>query len=317
MIKRLILAGFLAVFVVAPALAQDTLRIGKSVSFSWTFTPVEIGMEAGIFDKEKLKLVVTSFAGDARMQQGLTSDSVDIGIGSGPGLGFMAKGVPAKGIAAMAAAPRNMGMIVSADSPYKSVEDLKGKKIGVTTVGSLTDWLAIQMAMQKGWGAKGVSTVSVGGMETSRAALKTKQIDALVSALASGYVLEQSKEWRVLQTMAEFAPEFHTHVIFATNVLMQKNPDVAHRFLRGWFATIDWMKANKARTVEISARVLNLDPDVISRTYDEEIKIFSTDGVFQQKAMAVLKKSFIDMAIVEKEPTDSELVDTRFLPVKR
>ena len=318
--NRRILIGALiagATALATPALAQDTLRVGKSVSFSWTFTPIEIGMEAGIFDKERLKLVVSSFAGDARMQQALTSDSIDIGIGSGPGLGFLAKGVPAKGVAAMASAPRNMAMIVSADSPINSVNDLRGKKIGVTTVGSLTDWLAIQIAIQKGWGASAVTTVSVGGMETSRAALKTKQIDALVSALASGYVLEQAKEWRVLQNLAEFAPDFHTHVHFATDKVLKTNPDLVNRFLIGWFKTIDWMKVNKERTVQISSKVLNLDPAVISRTYDSEMAIFSNDGVFDPKAMAVLKKSFIDMKILEAEPQDGQLIDARFLPVKR
>ncbi len=316
MISGLVLSA-IALAASAPAFAQDTLRVGKSVSFSWTFTPVEIGMEVGIFAKENLKIVVTSFAGDARLQQGMTADSVDIGIGGGPGLGFFAKGVPAKGIAAMASAPMNMAMAVAADSPIKSIKDLKGKKIGVTTVGSLTDWLAIQASVQNGWGLNGVTTVSVGGMETSRAALKTKQVDALVTAAASGYVLEATKEWRVLQTLGEFAPDFHTHIIFATDKIVQGNPDAVKRFLKGWFATIDWMKANKQRTVEISSKVLNLDPAAIARTYDNEIGMFSTNGVFDPKAMAVLKKSFIDMKILDAEPKDSDMIDTRFVPVVR
>jgi len=317
--KRSLLASLCAVTLLcaAPVFAQETLRVGKSVSFSWTFTPVEVGMEAGIFAKEGLKLEVSSFAGDARMQQAMTSDSIDIGIGSGPGLGFMAKGVPARGVAAMASDPRNMVMIVSASSPYKSIDDLKGKAIGVTTVGSLTDWLAIQASVQKGWGLKGVSTIAVGGMETARAAMKTKQIDALVFAAAQGYVLEEAKEWRVLQTMGPFAPDFHTHVIFATNLMLDKRPETVRRFLKGWFATIDWMKANKDKTVEITARVLKLEPSVISRTYDAEMGMFSANGVFEPKAMAVLKKSFIDMEITTTEPKDSELIDARFLPVVR
>jgi len=157
----------------------------------------------------------------------------------------------------------------------------------------------------------------VGGMETARAAMKTKQIDALVFADAQGYVLEEAKEWRVLQTMGPFAPDFHTHVIFATNLMLDKRPESVRRFLKGWFATIDWMKANKDKTVEITARVLKLEPSVISRTYDAEMGMFSTNGVFEPKAMAVLKKSFIDMEITTTEPKDSELIDARFLPVVR
>ena len=125
MLKRILLGAFAAASISAPALAQDTLRTGKSVSFSWTFVPAEVCMESGVCAKHNIKLVISSFAGDARMQQALTADSIDIGIGSGPGLGFMAKGVPAKGIAAMANEPRNMAMVVSAESPVKSLDDLK------------------------------------------------------------------------------------------------------------------------------------------------------------------------------------------------
>ena len=153
--------------------------------------------------------------------------------------------------------------------------------------------------------------------DTSRAALKTKQIDALVFAAASGYVAEEAKEWRVLQTMGDVAPDFITHVLFATDKLLKTNPDAAGRFLKAWFETIDWMKANKQRTVEISAKVLNLEPSVMSRTFDAEIGMFSTDGVFLPKPMAVLKKSFVDMQILDSEPNEAVLIDTRFLPVKR
>ena len=44
------------------------------------------------------------------------------------------------------------------------------------------------------------------------------------------------------------------------------------------------MRANKERTVEITAKVLNLDKAVIGRVYDEQIKIFTADGQFDSKA---------------------------------
>src|SRR5262249_40686959 len=66
-------------------------------------------------------------------------------------------------------------------------------------------------------------------------------------------------------------------------------------FLQAWFNTIAFMKANKAKTVDITAKVLNLSPAVIDRAYDEEIGIFSDDGVFDPKAVAALKQSFIEM----------------------
>src|SRR5262245_49392844 len=96
---------------VTPAAAAEKLRVGKAVPFAWTFTPFEVGIKTGIFEKQGLELEVSAFGGDARLQQALTADSVDIGIGSGPGMAFMAKGVPAKTVAAMAGTPRNMAVM--------------------------------------------------------------------------------------------------------------------------------------------------------------------------------------------------------------
>ena len=147
-----------------PPGAAEKLRVGKSVPFAWTFTPLDVGIETGVFARHGLEIERSSFAGDARLQQGLTADSIDVGIGSGPGMAFMAKGVPAKAVAAMAGLPANIAVVVNYDSPIRTVDDLKGKKIGVTTVGSLTDWLAKRIAMLKGWGPAGVTPVPVGGL---------------------------------------------------------------------------------------------------------------------------------------------------------
>ena len=91
--------------VLGSAQAADTIRVGKAVPFAWTFTPVEIGIDAGTWAKNGLEVQVTSFAGDAKMQQALAANSLDFALGSGPALAFMAKGVPAKGVAAFASSP--------------------------------------------------------------------------------------------------------------------------------------------------------------------------------------------------------------------
>jgi NitT/TauT family transport system substrate-binding protein len=301
---------------VSTASAADKLRIGKAVPFAWTFTPIEVGIEAGIFAKHGLELTVTGFAGDARMQQGLVSDSIDMSLGSGPGMGFLAKGVPAKAVAAMAGAPMNMSMVVSYDSPIKTLDGIKGKKIGITTVGSLTDWLLKRVVADKKWAPTDVTAVTVGGMDSTKAALKTGQIDGVVIALELGYALEAAKEWRVVSLLAPFAPDFHTHVIFARDELIARKPELVERFLRGWFETIGFMRANKDRTVEITAKVLNLDKAVISRVYDEQIKIFTTDGSFDPKALVVLRHSLVEMGILPQVPADDVMLTTRFLPVK-
>jgi len=298
------------------ASAADKVRVGKSVPFAFTFTPMEVGLAAGIWAKYGIDPEISGFGGDARMQQALTAGSIDFGLGSGPSMGFMAKGVPAKGVAAFASDPRNLSVLVPFNSPYKSLADLKGKKLGVTTVGSLTDWLVKRMAMSEGWGPGGMTSVPVGGLESTLAALKTGQIDAAVMALEVAYNLEAKQEGKALFNTGRFVTDFHTHIIYARHEVIDTKADVVQRFVNGWFATIKFMKANKAKTVEVAAKTLNLPPDVIARTYDNQMGMLSDDGVFNPKAIAMLKQSFIDMEILKTVPDDSVLFTARFVPAK-
>jgi ABC-type nitrate/sulfonate/bicarbonate transport system substrate-binding protein len=301
---------------VAPAGAAEKLRVGKAVPFAWTFTPLDIGMQTGQFAKQGIEIEASAFGGDAKMQQALTADSIDIGIGSGPGMAFMAKGVPAKAVAAMAGVPRNMAVMVKYDLPIKSVDDLKGKKLGCTTVGSLTHWIGDRINMVKGWKTGGITMVPVGGMGPARAAIKTGQIDGYIGALEAGYSLEEGKEWRVITSATPFVDHFIPHVFFVRESVIASRPDAVRGFLKGWFNTIAFMKANKDKAVEISSKVIKLSPSVVSRAYDEQIGIFTTDGTFDPKAIAVLKKSFIEMGLLKEVPDDQALFTTQFLPVK-
>jgi ABC-type nitrate/sulfonate/bicarbonate transport system substrate-binding protein len=297
--------------------AADTIRLGKSVPFAWAFTPVEIGIEEGIWAKNGLDLQVTSFGGDAKLQQAMAAGALDLALGSGPGLGFLPKGVPAKGVAAFASAPYSLGIVVRYDSPMRTVADLKGKRFAVTTVGSLTDWMLKRVAIAEGWKPTDVTAVALGTVEAFIAALKTSQVDGLVIGLETGFTLEETKQGRNLLELSGYAPDFITHVIYAHQEMIDKQPDVVQRFVNAWFQTIAFVKASKARSVEVAARVLQRSNDVISRTYDIEIKMMLDDGLFDPKAIAVLKQSFIDMGILNRTPSDDELFTTRFVPANR
>ena len=275
----------------APARAAEKLRVAKVVPFAWTFTPLDIGMQMGIFAKHGLDIEESASAGDAKLQQLLPSGSVDIGIGSGPGMAFAAKGVPAKAVAEMYGLPRNMAVMVGYDSTIKTVADLKGKKLGVTTVGSLTAWIGQRINEKEGWDGNGIDVVPIGGMPPARAAIKTHQIDGYIGSLEAGYKLEEAKEWRVITTATPFVDHFITHVIFARDELIEKHPETVRAFLQGWFDTIAFMKANKAKAVEISAKVIDVSPAVAARAYDEQMRLISAPTARSTRKPSQLSKS--------------------------
>jgi len=165
-------------------------------------------------------------------------------------------------------------------------------------------------------GADGLKTAALGTFETSLAALKTHEVDGIVAAVESGYRLEELKQGRLLTGLEKYAPHFITHVVFARQALVAQKPDVVERFLKGFFGTIAYMKANKDETDAVGMKVLDLSKTVMDKTYDYEISMFIDDGQFDPLAVATLKKSFVDMGTLSAEPKDDQLFTTKFVPVK-
>jgi NitT/TauT family transport system substrate-binding protein len=296
----------------APSTAAELLRVGKAVPEAFSFVPLDVGMRQGIFAKNGIEIQSVAFAGDARMQQAMASDSLDIGLGSGPALAFIVKGAPIKAVAAMAGPPLLLAIVVRPDGP-KSVTDLKGKKISVSTAGSLTYWLVSETSRRQGWGPKGIEIEPMGAMPGQIAAMKRGDIDGAIMDIGNAFALEKRGEGRILLRFNDLK-DFHIHVIFATNKLIADHPELVRRFLKGWFETIAFMRANKSETVAIAREVTNKDDDITSRSYDELMPMFSDDGRFNPAALATLAKSFVELQLLPTQPDPAKLYTEEFLP---
>jgi len=316
--------SFLSAFALAAALlagapnarALDKVHVGNPSDIAWAFVPPYVGIEAGIFKKYDLEVEVTSFGGDQKMQQGLNAGSIDVGLGGGPAMAFVAKGAPVMAVAALFGAPKNISIVVPYDSPIKSPSELKGKLVSSSPVGSLTAWLLQRVSLAEGWGTDGIKIAALGGFEPGVAAMRTHQIDAMMSSVEGGLTLQEKKIGRNLTSMEKYAPKFITHVVFARRELVAKNPELVNRFLKGLYATIAYMKTHKAETLKVSVDQMHESPAVAEKTYDSEINSFVPDGTFDPEAVAVIKQSFLDMGMLKEKPADNQMFTTQFLPVK-
>jgi ABC-type nitrate/sulfonate/bicarbonate transport system substrate-binding protein len=312
--RILIAAAAIAVLASTPGQAAEKIRVGKAVPHAFSFTPLEIGIEKGFYQRNGVEIENIAFMGGARLHQGLAADGADIGLGAGPEFSLVSRGAYALGVAALAGPPLSMAFRVAYDSPIKSLDGLKGKKVGVSTEGSLTHWLVLELARVKGWGPDGITHVALGGQTASQQmGLKTKQIDAVIESASIAFQLEKSKDARFLAP-ADYVTDFHTHVIWATTKLINSKPDAVRGFLKGWFETIAFMRANKAETVRIARTVTRLDEDVESREFDMVMPMMSDDGKFNPKALKVLERSFIDLKILDTAPDTTKLLTEKFLP---
>jgi ABC-type nitrate/sulfonate/bicarbonate transport system substrate-binding protein len=307
----------LAVFGTSGALAGDLVRVGKASATTFAFAPIEIGKEKGIWAKYNLDVESTGFGGDARLQQAMVADSIDFSLGSGPGMGFLAKGVPAVTVAAMANEPLAMGLSVGKNSPIKTYDDLKGATVSVSTGGSLTFWLVREFSRQRGWGPAGIKTVPLGVNPAQVAALKAGNVQGIVTSSSIGYMLEKSGDGRVLVEFGDHVKDFHTHVIFATKAIVSRYPDRVKRFLAGWIEVIDFMAKNREETIRLVMPVSGLSEDIQTREYDKAMPMLSRDLRFRPKALEVLARSFVELDILPAAPDMKTLYTEEFLPPRK
>jgi ABC-type nitrate/sulfonate/bicarbonate transport system substrate-binding protein len=310
-----LVAGAVVVLSLSPVHAE-TLRVGKAGREAFSFVPADIGERTGIFRKHGIDRVIASFGGDARIQQAMAADGIDVALGSGPGLAFIVKGSPAKGIAAMADPPLIFALVVRADDTVKAVDDLKGRKVGVSTVGSVTSFIVNEVSRQKGWGLDGIAQVPIGDDANRIAALKTRSVDAAIVNLAVALNYVQRGEGRVLMRFGDLLRDFHVHVIFATDKVIAQKPESLRGFLAGWFETIGFMRRNKAETVAIAKEIMGTDEPTAAGIYDELMPMFSDTGRFKPEALATLRRSFVEMKTLPAEPDMSQLYTEAFLPQK-
>ena len=312
-LRGALLVCALAALLAPSCAAAETLRVGKAVGVAFSFVPLDVGMRKGIFAQNGIEVEPTTFAGDARMQQAMAADSIDIALGSGPAMAFTAKGAPVKAIAAMAGPPLLLCIVARPDGP-KSVAELKGKKVSVSTAGSLTYWLVSETARQQGWGPNGIDIVTLGAPQAQYVALERRDTDAMVADITSAFDMEKNGKARILMRFGDLVPDFHMHVIFATDKAIASKPAALRGFLQGWFDTIAFMRRDRPATVAVARDVLNKDEAIIGRSYDELMPMYSDDGKFNPKAMAVLARSYVELGVLPQAPDMSRLYTEAFLP---
>jgi NitT/TauT family transport system substrate-binding protein len=306
----------LALALAAPAGAAEQLRVGKAVPEAFSFVPLDIGIKKGFFQKYGIEAQSIAFAGDAKLQQAMASDSIDIALGSGPAMAFIAKGSPIKAIAAMAGPPLLLTLLVRNDDSVKTVADLKGRRVSVSTVGSLTYWLVSETSRQQGFGPQGIVITPMGATQPQIAALERREIDGMVTDISTALTFERSGKFRILMHFGDLVKDFHIHVIFATDKDIAQKPDALRGFLKGWFETIAFMRANKAESVDIAKAVIGKDTDITARAYDALMPMFSDNGRFDPKALATLAGSFVELGVLPEKPDMSKLYTEQFLPAK-
>ncbi len=274
------------------AKAEVTVRVGKAIGVNFAFVPADVAIAAGIFRKHGIDAQIVNFNGSAKLQQGLASGAIDIGLGSGPEMSFVAKGNDDIAVAAIADLPRTAVMIVRKDGPIKTVDDLKGRVVSCSSANSLSNWLGRELSKQMGWGPDGIKMTPLGGMSAQFAALKTGQIDGMMAETTTAFIAEEEGSARILVNFGDRYKHFIVHVMYARKEFVKEHPDVLRSFIAAWFETIEYMNSHKDETVAIAERVTQVKTSIAEKNYRVLMPMMNKVGTFDPKALEILADSW-------------------------
>jgi NitT/TauT family transport system substrate-binding protein len=307
--------AMISTFSAAAVAAPEKLRIGTPEAVGFNFDMLDAGIDLGIYRKVDLDIQRIDLEGGAKLHQAMAAGAIDIALGGGTDLLFVAKGSPEKAVGVLGNAPSNLSILVLGDSPIRTIADLKGKKIAATTVGSLTSWFAQEIARRQGWGVDGITLVYLGGTVSMLAGLTTKTVDAASASLEVGHIRgDATGKYRMIVKGGEFVHDFIASVIYASNATIAERPDALRRFLKGWFETVAYLHSHKAEAIPLMAKIMSAPQDAVGRIYDDEMASYPTDGHFDRRSLHIVEQALVDFGRIDKMPDDGTLLTEEFLP---
>ncbi len=146
------------------------------------------------------------------------------------------------------------------------------------------------------------------------AAFRTHTLDADIPVTADIFEMEEKHEGRMLLPVSDYVGNVAAGTLFATKAAIAKDPEGIRKFIAAWLDTIDFMRKNKDKTVEIESAVTGFSHEVMSREYDFTIRMFSRDCKFDADSMTNLKRSFVDLKLVDPSIDMATLYTEAFLP---
>ena len=236
----------------AQSLEKPKLTIavgGKNLLY---YLPLTIAEQLGYFKQEGLDVTIVDFAGGARALQAVVGGSADVVSGAFEHtVNMQFKGQPMRAFVLQGRAP----MIVLGVNPktmpnYKTVADLKGKKIGVTAPGSSTNVMVNFILAKAGLKPADVSIIGVGAGQGAVAAMRAGQIDAIsnldpvITLLARSGDLKIVSDTRIVaESDKVFGGPMPAGCLYAPQPFIDKNPGTTQALTNAMVRANKWIQA--------------------------------------------------------------------------
>lgn len=241
-----------------PALAKPKLTLavgGKNLLY---YLPLTIAESLGYFKAEGLDVTIADFAGGSRALQAVVGGSADVVSGAFEHtLNMQAKGQDLRAFVLQGRAPQIvLGVNAKTMANFKSIADLKGKKIGVTAPGSGTNVMVNFVLAKAGLKPSGVAIVGVGAGSGAVAAMRSGQIDAMSNLDPVITLLQRSGDLKIVsdtRIVAEadkvFGGPMPAGCLYAPQPFIDRNPQTTQALANAIVRADKWIQAAGASDI--------------------------------------------------------------------
>jgi NitT/TauT family transport system substrate-binding protein len=275
--------------------------------------PIYLGVKKGFFTEQGIDLEIRRFNGGRELMTAAAAGEIDAGSVGTPVLLGAAKGLPVK-IIGSPVAPGNPFVLV-AQQQFKSVADLKGKKIGGGNLGGGSRQAFVAIAKANGLSLSDFQVLDTGGSANSFAALQAGQLDATITSELSAAKAEQSGFGRVLARASDHFGHYQHSFFFATQKLIDTKPENVKGFLAAYRKSIQYAKAHPDEVIAFGAKELELEEQPLRKVLTKSIPTWDENGRVDLEGTDNAIKAIKEIGDLDAANTltAAQVVDQRFL----
>lgn len=298
----------------AQALEKQKVSIAVGGKNLFYYLPLTIAEQLGYFKDEGLQVEISDFAGGAKALQALVGGSADVVSGAYEHtINMQAKGQMITAFVLQGRAPQIVFGVSTKTMPnYKSIADLKGKKIGVTAPGSSTNIVANFVLAKGGLKPADVSFIGVGTAAGALSAMRSGQIDAISNLDPVVTMLEEKKDIKVIadtrtlkDTTELFGGPMPAGSLYTTEAFLTKNPNTSQALTNAMVRALKWLQtAGPSDIIKVVPESYQLgDRALYLATFSKVREALSPDGLFPEDGPKTALKTLqaFEPALADKQ----------------
>jgi NitT/TauT family transport system substrate-binding protein len=291
----------------APAQAADKLRIGFP-DLAAQFVPLPLGEKRGFFKEEGLQAEFIRIR-PAISSAALVSGEIDYDAVIGNGIGAAIRGLPVRLVACfMPATP----IAIIARPDIKSVQDLKGKAIGLNTFGGTLESISRLIAKHFGLDPdKDIKFLATGTVDSRFAAMKQGLTAATLGSAPLDFL--GKKLGFVVLVRANELFSFPASGLVASVKKIKESRDDLKRVIKAGIKANRYIHQNRDGTIQVMMEFLKIDKELAAATYESVSKQFNDDGSFPEKGLRLAIEEAKRIGKVDREVSVSEVADLSIL----